>query len=85
MPAVFGAGFYELAQAIQDPGSEVFTMGQTAAATAVSFVIALLTIRQLMAWVRSHSFLPFVIWRIALGVIILIALSIGWVEPLAGV
>lgn len=85
VPAVFGAGFYELAQAIQDPGSEVFTMGQTAAATAVSFVIALLTIRQLMAWVRSHSFLPFVIWRIALGVIILIALSIGWVEPLAGV
>ena len=84
VPAVVGAGFYELAQAVQNPGAEVFTMGQTALATAVSFVIALVTIRQLMAWVRSHSFLPFVIWRIALGIIIFIALGFGWVEPLAG-
>lgn len=84
VPAVFGAGFYELAQAIQDPGGEVFSMGQTAVATAVAFVIALLTIRQLMAWVKSHSFLPFVIWRLALGVVIIAALSFGWIEPLAG-
>lgn len=84
VPAVFGAGFYELAQAIQNPGLEVFTMGQTAAATAVAFVVALFTIRQLMAWVKKHSFLPFVIWRIVLGVVIIVALSVGWIEPLAG-
>ena len=84
VPAVFGAGFYELLQAIQNPGEEIFSMGQTAVATLVAFVIALVTIRQLMAWVRRHSFTPFVVWRLILGVVIIIALSTGVVEPLAG-
>ncbi|MGO1392747.1 undecaprenyl-diphosphatase UppP [Agrococcus casei] len=84
VPAVFGAGFYELLQAIQNPGAEVFSMGQTAVATLVAFVIALVTIRQFMAWVRRHSFTPFVVWRLVLGVIIIIALSAGVIEPLAG-
>lgn len=84
VPAVFGAGFYELFQALENPGAEIFTMGQTVLATVVSFVIALLTIRQLMAWLRNHSFMPFVIWRVILGGGIIVALAAGWVDPGAG-
>lgn len=85
VPAVFAAGFYELIQAIRHPEAELFSMGQTAVATLVAFVVALLTIRQLMAWLRRHSFTPFVIWRLVLGGGLIVALAAGWVEPLAGV
>ncbi|WP_026374397.1 undecaprenyl-diphosphate phosphatase [Agrococcus lahaulensis] len=82
VPAVFGSGFYEAYQAFTEPSSIGLGWGPTILATAVAFVVGLAVIRWLMAWISRRSFAPFVIYRIALGAVLLIALSAGWIEAL---
>ena len=75
IPAVFGSGFYQLAKSWNEPG--VFTLGETAVATVVAFFVALGVIAFFMSWISKHSFLPFVIYRVALGTLLLVLLSAG--------
>jgi undecaprenyl-diphosphatase len=82
VPAVFGAGFYETAQAISEPSSVGLGWGPTIAATVVAFLVGLAVIKFLMDWISRRSFLPFVVYRIALGAVLLVALSAGWIEAL---
>ena len=75
IPAVFGSGFYQLFKSWDEPG--VFTLGETAVATVVAFVVALGVIAFFMNWISRHSFLPFVVYRVALGSLLLVLLSTG--------
>jgi len=75
IPAVFGSGFYQLFKSWDEPG--VFTLGETAVATGVAFLVALGVIAFFMKWISTHSFLPFVVYRVALGSLILLLLSTG--------
>lgn len=75
IPAVFGSGGYKLVKAIDDPSSA--PMGQTLLATAVAFVIALLVIGLFMKYISKGSFMPFVVYRVALGTVILVLLATG--------
>ena len=77
VPAVFGSGLYELLQAIREPGQSPFTLGETAVATVVSFGVGLAVIAYLMRYLKRGSFLPFVLYRVALGVVLLILLATG--------
>jgi undecaprenyl-diphosphatase len=81
IPAVFGSGLFELYKTIRSPGSEVFTAGETAAATAVSFVVGLVVIAFFMNYISKRSFLPFVIYRLALGGTLVVLLATGVVQP----
>jgi undecaprenyl-diphosphatase len=81
IPAVFGSGLFELYKTIRTPGSEVFTAGETAAATAVSFVVGLVVIAFFMNYISKRSFLPFVIYRLALGGTLVVLLATGVVQP----
>ena len=78
IPAVFGSGFYQLFKSWDEPG--VFTLGETAVATVVAFLVALGVIAFFMNWISKHSFLPFVVYRVALGSLILVLLSMGVIE-----
>lgn len=81
IPAVLGSGLYELRTALTEPTSnEIFSMGETLAATAVAFVIGYAVIAWLMRFVSSRSFTVFVIYRIVLGTTLLIALATGVVS-----
>ena len=80
IPAVFGSGFYQLFKSWDEPG--VFTLGETAIATIVAFLVALGVIAFFMSWISKHSFLPFVVYRVALGSTILVLLSTGVLQPL---
>ena len=82
VPAVFGAGIYETIQAVTEPTSVGLGWGPTIAATVVAFVVGIAVIKWLMDWISRRSFLPFVVYRIALGAALLIALSAGWIEAL---
>ena len=75
IPAVFGSGFYKLVKSIGEPGP--FTLVETAVATVVSFGVGLAVIAFFMSWISKRSFLPFVIYRVALGAILLVLLSMG--------
>ena len=78
LPAVFGSGFYELKGAIGD-GSEtgIFTVPETLLATGIAFVIGYAAIAWLLKFVSTKSFAPFIVYRVALGSLLIILLSTG--------
>jgi len=75
IPAVFGSGFFQLVKSWHEPA--FFTLGETAVATVVAFVVALGVIAFFMSYISKRSFLPFVIYRVALGATLLVLLSLG--------
>jgi undecaprenyl-diphosphatase len=77
VPAVFGSGFYELLHALREPGSQVFGMVETGVATVVAFGVGLAVIAFLMRYLQRGSFLPFVLYRLALGVVLMVLLATG--------
>lgn len=79
IPAVLGSGFYQLYQTLNDPSIEVFSLLETFAATVVAFVVGYAVIAWLMRFVSKASFRPFVIYRIALGLLIFAGLSVGFI------
>ena len=76
IPAVLGSGFYQVFKAIKAPESET-PMGMTLIATVVAFVIALLVIGLFMTYISKRSFMPFVIYRVILGIVIIVLLNTG--------
>ena len=81
IPAVFGSGLYELYKTVKSPTHEVFTMGETAAATIVAFIVGLTVIAFFMKWITRHSFLPFVVYRVAVGAALIVLLSTNVIQP----
>ncbi len=82
IPAVLGSGFFELAKSIGEPGAlGQFSPLETAAATVIAFGVGLAVIRFFMGWISRHSFLPFVVYRVALGALLLVLLSVGVLQP----
>jgi undecaprenyl-diphosphatase len=77
VPAVFGSGLYELLHALTEPASGPYGLAETAVATVVAGVVGWLVIAYLMAYLKRGSFLPFVIYRILLGGVLLVLLSTG--------
>lgn len=78
LPAVFGSGFYELKGAFSENASEqVFSLPETFMATAVAFVIGYAVIAWLLKYVTTKSFATFIIYRIALGSLLILLLSLG--------
>ncbi len=83
IPAVLGSGFYELNTALTRPElAGPFGLVEIAAATVVAFGVALAVIAWLMRYIATRSFMPFVIYRVALGSTLLIALGAGVIDPL---
>ena len=78
LPAVFGSGLYELKGAFGESSVDrVFSLPQTFVATAVAFVIGYAVIAWLLKYVTTKSFAPFIIYRIALGSLLILLLSLG--------
>jgi undecaprenyl-diphosphatase len=78
IPAVFGSGLYQLFKSWGEPS--VYGPIETAAATLVAFVVAILVIAFFMSYISKRSFLPFVIYRIALGGLIFVLLGTGAIQ-----
>ena len=77
IPAVFGSGFYELKAAISDSTVSVYSMPEILAATVVAFIVGYSVIAWLMKFIATKNFTPFVIYRVALGTALLVALATG--------
>lgn len=83
IPAVFGSGFYELNTAITQPDiAGPFGLFDTFVATVIAFVIGWAVIAWLMRYIQTKSFMPFVIYRIALGSAVMVGLATGVLSPL---
>ena len=80
IPVMLGASGLKFVKALVLDGV-TFTADEwvlLAVATAVSFVVSLLVIRGLMAFIKKHSFKPFGWYRIALGAVVLLCVAMNW-------
>ena len=75
IPAVIGAGLFELKEIPH--GDNLYGWGPTIAATVVAFVVGYAAIAWLLKYVTTHSYTPFVIYRIALGSLTLALVAAG--------
>jgi undecaprenyl-diphosphatase len=80
IPAVFGSGLYELVHSFGEPAG-AYGYAETAVATVVAFGVGFAVIAFLMRYISTHSFLPFVIYRLALGTALLVLLSANVIQP----
>jgi undecaprenyl-diphosphatase len=75
IPAVFASGIYEFLKTYKDlPGDQ---LAATGVATVAAFAVGFSVIVALLRYLNRGSFMPFVIWRIALGVALIAALVTG--------
>lgn len=83
MPAVFGSGFYMLLKAAL---KAQFTVGTIPLiiATLTSFIVGYAVIVFFMKLISTRTFMPFVIYRIFIAVIIGIFLILGILSPISG-
>jgi undecaprenyl-diphosphatase len=83
IPAVLGSGFYQVYKSVAQPCAEaatnctpeVFGPVETLVATVIAFVVGLVVIAFFMSYISKRSFLPFVIYRIVLGVVLIVLLA----------
>lgn len=79
IPAVLGSGCFELINSFSEPTNK-FSILETGLATFTAFVVGYLVIAWLMRFVQYRSFMPFVIYRVFLGSVILLLLSTGQIS-----
>ena len=75
IPAVFGSGLFQVAKSFGEP--TVYGPLETAIATLIAFIVGLVVIAFFMSYISRRSFLPFVIYRIALGAVLIVLLAAG--------
>jgi len=75
IPAVMGAGFYQLFTA--DLANSPVGLGATALATAVAFVVGYVVIIAFLKIVSTYSYRPFVYYRIGLALLVFVLLGAG--------
>ncbi|RZQ65979.1 undecaprenyl-diphosphate phosphatase [Amycolatopsis suaedae] len=81
LPAVFASGLFKL----KDVGGEGgVAWGPTILATLVAFGVGYVVVAWLMSYIKKRSFLPFVIYRIALGVVLFILVATNVIAPNEG-
>ncbi len=74
IPAVVGAGVFKLKDI---GGDNTYGTGPTIVGTVVSFVVGLAVIHWLLKYVSTHSYTPFVIYRVGLGAVVLVLVGTG--------
>ncbi|HEX6355018.1 undecaprenyl-diphosphate phosphatase [Actinophytocola sp.] len=81
VPAVFASGLYQLKDI---GGDDSPPWGPTIVATIVAFGVGYAVIAWLMRFISTNSFMPFVVYRIALGILLIVLVATGALAPDAG-
>ncbi|ADU48261.1 undecaprenyl-diphosphate phosphatase [Intrasporangium calvum] len=77
IPALSAAGVFQAVQQRHD--LVIFGVGPMLVGLVVAFVVAYASIAWLLRFVASNSLLPFVWYRVALGVLLAVALGASWI------
>jgi undecaprenyl-diphosphatase len=83
IPIMIVATLYDLLKYVKDESNGAISQEQIVVlgiGFLVSFVVAYGVIAWFLAYVRNRGFLPFGIYRIAIGAALLFALSNGWIQ-----
>jgi undecaprenyl-diphosphatase len=79
IPAVVGAGLFELPEIPH--GAQAYGVGPTIVATLAAFAVGYAAIAWLLRYVSTHSYAPFVVYRVVLGGLTLALLGAGVISP----
>ncbi|MEV7178875.1 undecaprenyl-diphosphate phosphatase [Kitasatospora sp. NPDC093679] len=82
IPAVLASGTLELFKIGEGPAP---AWGPTLLATAIAFAVGYAAIAWFLKYISHNSFMPFVVYRVALGVVIVGLVTAGVLAPDAGV
>jgi undecaprenyl-diphosphatase len=74
IPAVMGSGLFEARNIASEPN---VSWGPTILATVIAFLIGYAVIAWLLRYVATNSYLPFVIYRIVVGTLVLVLTATG--------
>jgi undecaprenyl-diphosphatase len=77
VPAVLGSGFYQTYKSL-DSG---VAWGPTILATVIAFGVGLAVIAWLLRYLTRGSFTPFVVYRVVLGLLLLVLVGAGVLDP----
>jgi len=80
IPALLGAS---VLQGVEEAGriSDGVGWGNTLLATAVSFVVAYLSVNWLLRFISRHSYSVFIFYRVVLGLLLMVLLVTNTIEP----
>lgn len=81
IPAVLGSGLYELKDALDPAAGQAASGSQLLVGTAIAFVIGYASIAWLLKFVSHHSFAWFAAYRIPLGLLVMVLLVTGVLQP----
>ncbi|MBX9246113.1 undecaprenyl-diphosphate phosphatase [Actinotalea ferrariae] len=84
IPAVLGSGLQQLVTSVDDfgdPGTP--GLGVIALATLIAFAVGYLVIIGFLKIVSTYSYQPFVVYRIALAVVVVLLIWVGALEPVS--
>lgn len=77
IPAVMGSGLYEATKIGDETNVQ---WGQTILATVIAFAVGLAVIAWLLRWLTTRTYTPFVIYRVALGILVIVLLATGTIS-----
>jgi undecaprenyl-diphosphatase len=78
IPAVLASGLFELKDAMEN---DHVSWGPTIFATVIAFGVGYAVIAWFMKFISTKSFMPFVYYRIALGILIVVLVTMGVLSP----
>jgi undecaprenyl-diphosphatase len=74
VPAVLMSGLFEARKIGEEKN---VSWGPTLLATLIAFSVGFAIIAWLMKWLTTRSYLPFVLYRIGLGLLVILLLAVG--------
>ncbi|WP_199421803.1 undecaprenyl-diphosphate phosphatase [Actinotalea solisilvae] len=84
IPAVLGSGLQQLVTSLDDFGSAgTPSLGLIVLATVVAFAVGYLVIIAFLKIVSGYSYQPFVVYRLALAVVVVLLIWVGALEPVS--
>ncbi|MBV2356390.1 undecaprenyl-diphosphate phosphatase [Streptomyces sp. J2-1] len=78
IPAVLASGLFEVKDSLSDGHVD---WGPTLFATVIAFASGYAVIAWFMKWISNKSFMPFVYYRVLLGIVIIALVSAGVLSP----
>jgi undecaprenyl-diphosphatase len=80
VPAVVLSGLFELGSILSGEEGQHVSTGNLIIATALAFVTGYAAIAWLLRYLTTHSLMVFVVYRVALGVVVLVLVSSGAIK-----
>lgn len=81
IPAVLASGLFSLPDAFDPQAGQAATGPMLMVGTVITFVLGYISIAWLMKFVANHSFAWFAAYRIPAGIIVMILLAVGLLQP----